>query len=288
MHGSIGGRTLAKRRTTRFITSVLLCALPCFHTFCESVEYRPWIGNYYEFEFRNSMLYQSYPAIACDSSLHHASSDDFFLSSSLSNAVDPSFSLEAEVVAAKTRKQCWGIDHFNLAGRLVWLDDISGDCITLTTGFVLTQTFDNSLSDISSFHHGTAEAEFFLSFGAETMWEDDDWVERWWGMTGIGIGDRGSPWLHGQYAYERRFCTNHEFLFRMNTLWGLGNNKIRIHDFHGYGSIQHQSIDLGIRYTYLIDFFGNASVDYSYRIYARNFPAQTHQILVSLLYTFGL
>lgn len=275
---------MVKRRT--FWVLILFC---CFQlTILEAIDYRPWIGNYYEFEFKSSLLYQTYPFVAVDSKLKKNNGNDFFLGGSLSNAIAPNFSLEVELVGARTRKQCWGVDHLNFSGKLVLLDDIVGDPITFTTGLNLIQTFDEASKDISSFHHSHEEAEFFVAFGSETAWIEEEWAKRWWALAGIGVGNQGSPWLHGMAGYEVRICKEHELLFQLNSLWGLGKNTIKIHDFKGYGPIQHQSIDLGLRYTYLIEFFGQTSLEYSYRIFARNFPARAHQVTLSLLYTFGL
>lgn len=251
-----------------------------------ATERQPWIGNYMEFEWRNSLRYQRYSFITSDSQFEHYSSQDFFLNMSLSNALDAQFSLEGEFVLAKTRHQR-GVDHLRFTGRYVWLDDVAGDDISLTTGLSFTYAFLRALRDISSFHHGRGEGELFISFGKEMALEEQ-WERRWWAVFGLGIAERGSPWLRGDLTYETRICMNHEWRAFVHTLWGLGHKKLHSDDFHGYGSIQHQSVDLGLRYTYLIDFFGSASAEYSYRVYARNFPAQTHQFLLSILYTFGL
>lgn len=263
-----------------------LCLLP---TFSWSLEYRPWIGEYLEFEWRNSLLYQNYNALAIDSSYKKRSSNDLFLTTDLSNVIAPDFSVEAELTLARTRKQSWGVDHFSLAGRYVWSDDVWGDPITVTTGFVFTQAFLSSLRDISSFHHGRSEGELFISLGKEVAIEGEEWVSRCWGMVAIGSAiQRRSPWIRSVVAYDHRICRLHEIGVFANTLWGLGFKTLDPEDFHGYGSIQHQSVDLGLRYTYILQYVGHLNLEYSYRIYARNFPAETHLLLLNFLYTFGL
>jgi hypothetical protein len=159
----------------------------------------------------------------------------------------------------------------------------------VTTGATFTQSFVSSLKDISSFHHGRSEAEIFLSFGREEPLElTMTWASRWWGVLGIGVAERGSPWVRGDFAYEYRASLESEWRFFVNTLWGLGHKYLHWHHFHGYGPIDHRSIDIGLRYTYLIEYVGHINFNYSYRVYAYNFPAHAHQVMIQFLYTFGL
>ncbi len=251
------------------------------------VDYHPWIGNYLEFEWNSTLRFQSFQKLAASSHHSHYASDDFFLTTSLALAAKPDFSLDIEATAARTRRQSGSIDQIRLNGRIVWLDDIVGDPITLTTGVGFIQAFDWSVKDISSFHHGRSEAEMFLSVGKEWA-EDDQWTSRTWAVAALGSAIRGSPWIRFDVAYAKRVKLCHEFELFAHTLWGLGRKQLHRDHFHGYGSIHHQSIDVGCRYTYLIEFFGSASIEYAKRIYAHHFPVQAHQISLSLLYTFGL
>ncbi len=255
----------------------------------EATEYQPWLGNYLEFEWRNSLLYQGFSFVSTGSDLKKYSTGDFFFCTSLSNALMPNFSIELEAVGARTKHQRGGqVDHLKAAGRYVWQDDLAGDPFTLTTGLAFSLAFKRSVHDLSSFHHGRGEAEFFLSAGKEWS-KGTEWESRVWGMWGVGGAlERGSPWIRFQLAYEKQFLCLHQFQGFMRSLWGLGHHSLPLHHFHGYGAVQHQSIDLGLRYTYVLEYFGSASLEYSYRIHARNFPAYVHHVLIQILYTFGI
>ena len=253
-----------------------------------ATEYQPWLGNFYEFELRTSGQYQGYTWLSSDSHLKKYYSNDVFLNVSLSNArPDPAIGTEVEITQARTRRQRGDIDQLKVTGRYVWQDDVAGDPLSLMTGLSYTQAFYYSLRDVSSFHHGFSNIELFISLGKENP-DESVWASRWWGMLAIGVAERGSPWFRLHLNYEKRWREKHEVKTFLSSLWGLGHKRLHPHHFHGYGSIQHQSIDLGLRYTYLLELYGSASLEYSYRIYARNFPAFTHQVLAQLLYTFGL
>lgn len=253
----------------------------------DATEMKPWLGNLYEFEFRPFLIYQGYSHLSTGSSSEKYSSNDLFLNLSLTNSVEL-FGLEAEILGAKTRHQKYDVDQIKLTGRAILQDDISGDPIGLIAGLSFIQAFRPSVYDVSSFHHGFSEAEIFLSVGKENSL-GMDWISRWWAIFALGTAaDRGSPWIRFDLAYEKVFGEKQEIRLFCNTLWGTGNKRLHLCDFEGYGPIQHQSVDLGFRYTYLIDYFGTASLEYSYRVHARNFPEYTHRVIAQVLYTFGL
>ncbi|MBA2367618.1 MAG: hypothetical protein H0V82_01165 [Candidatus Protochlamydia sp.] len=270
----------------RMINRILLILL--FFPWCvNSVEYEPWIGSYFEFEWRTVLRFQKFDHLACPNSLCKYRSNDLFLSTSLSVAVKPQFSLELEAVAASTRRQSGGIDHIRINGRYVWLDDIAGDPLTLTFGGGFIQGFNRSFKDKSSFHHGHSEVELFLSAGKECT-KGMRWISRGWGMLGIGCAEKGSPWIRFNASLANQIKKNQEIEVFARTLWGLGHKDLDPSSFNGYGSIQHQSVDIGITYRYWIEFFGSISLEYAKRVHVRNFPAEAHQLRLTLLYTFGL
>ena len=128
----------------------------------EAVEYQPWLGNPYEFETRFSAYYQGYQTVSSGSYFEKYSSNDLFLNFSLRNAnPDPPFGLEFEIMQAKTRKQHGQIDQLKLNGTYVWYDDVAGDQVSLITGVSYAQAFNYSLEDVSAFHHGLYNGEFF-------------------------------------------------------------------------------------------------------------------------------
>jgi len=269
-----------------------MCGRICFFLFLFSIfplfatEYEPWLGHIYEFEWRPSLIYQSYSPFS--SQRKRAPSRDLFLDISLCNSLpNPPIGLEIQTTQAWTKKQQGDLDQLKVTGRYVVQDDIIGDPLSLTIGCSYIQAFAKSLKDISSFHHGLYEQELFLSIGRETP-DETLWNSRWWGVFAAGIAEQGSPWLRFQLNYHQRHEEKHEIRGFFDSLWGLGKKKLGLSDFHGYGAVQHQSIDIGLRYTYLLKFYGSASLEYSYRIYARHFPAHAHHLLAQILYSFGL
>lgn len=273
------GPLLLKRLVSSLFT-VFICSQ------ASATEYQPWLSNLFEFEWRNSLLYQGYRSIASGSEIQREHADDLFMDASIANTI-PDIGLEIELRAASTRKQRGDIDQVKVTGRYIWLNDVEGDPLSVASGVSLIQAFRHSVKDISSFHHGKGECELFLSVGKETA-RKDYWDSRWWAVGAIGIADQGSPWLRLNMVYEKRWFVLHELRGFVNTLWGLGGHRLHRFRFDGYGPVQHQSVDLGLRYTYELEFFGSASLEYTYRVYGRNFPVHASCVLARLFYTFGL
>ncbi|MFQ5729509.1 MAG: hypothetical protein ACE5GN_04020 [Waddliaceae bacterium] len=250
-------------------------------------EWMPWTEKDLELYPKVDYLYQHYNTIHSSSGSKHRTADDHFFSLGLSGSYT-SWSAELETVFADTRHRSFGFDNFKLTGRYQWYNDIVGDPVSVTTGITLIKASKVALKDLSSFHHGRNEAEAYVSIGKENSCLDC-WISRGWAVLGIGVADHGSPWLRSRLAWEKNFQrTTHLRLF-LNALYGLGGNSLALTKaFGGYGSISHRSIDIGSCLSKVTDCWGAFRLQYSYRVYARNFPKCTSLLQISYLYPFGL
>lgn len=260
-------------------------ALFLFFNLAWTTEYKPWFGDQLEYELRSNLIYQHYSSLTSGSRTHHYPSDDLFFNLSLANSPYPEIDIEAEVMLAKTRHKSNFVDSVRLTGRYLWLDDVAGDPLSLTTGITLTNAFKGGLQDVSSFHHGLVEAEFHTAIGKEYS-SCEVWDNRFWLVGAVGIADRGSPWMRGDFEYDLRVVPTGEIKGFVHTLWGFGGQNLHLHHFNGYGPINHQSADFGLKYTHLLEFFGHLSLEYTYRAYARNFPSRAQRVALELLYEF--
>lgn len=259
---------------------IALLALP--GVLC-ATDLKPWLTPDMQFRYSVNELVQFYQTIETPNKCLRYHSVDSFTTLGLELS-GFSYSGELEVTIANTRRQFFGCDNIRFTARYQLLDDILGDFVSAVAGVTVTQAFTNSLHDPSSFHHGILEAEAHFSVGQESICLDT-WRTRWWGVAGIGCGDHGSPWLHGFAAWEINALDTRYFRIFAETLWGLGRNNFSF-PFRGYGSIRHQSVDLGGRFTYIFDIGAELSLEYSFRVYARNFPNHTNRFQLKFEYPF--
>jgi hypothetical protein len=261
-----------------------------------STELKPWLDTDFQIRAKGNALLQYYREVySPHESIRYHNLDQFYtLSGSVaipdlvSMDMNRGIGVELEMTLANTRRQHPNLDNIRLTGRYQFLDDIIGDPISLTAGLTVTQAFKNALFDISSFHHGLIEAEATIAFGKECSYSEF-WDSRWWGLLGCGIGDWGTFWLHGYAAWEKNWCDCHQLRFFMNSLYGFGQKNInRCDNFHGYGKIKHRSVDIGVRYSYFLDYGQSLSIQYAFRPYAYNFPTFNNTLEIAIIYPFGL
>ena len=166
------------------------------------------------------------------------------------------------------------------------MDDDIGDPFSLTMGLSLNRAWREAVNDISSFHHGRNEAFLHMAIGKQDI-QGSTWLSRWWGVVGIGTADRWTPWIVANAAYEWNQYDPHRLRLYVNSLWGCGTRKLDVCDFGGYGPLDHRSIDIGLYYSYELDYYGMLSIDYAHRVYARNFPDNANIVTLSYIYPFG-
>lgn len=253
--------------------------------FGDIFELRPWYRPYVQLHGILDYRFQSYRSVNASHTHGRYSSNDHFVDCTLSFAKEP-FSYQLEMEFANTKKRNFDWDHISAMGRYLWLNDDIGEPFSLVTGLTLSRAWREAVNDISSFHHGRNELFFHVSLGKQEI-KGSQWLSRWWAMWGIGIADRWTPWIEALAAYEWNRCEPHQFSLYINTLWGCGNRKLKVHDFGGYGPIAHRSIDVGFRYIYEFDCYGVITIGYARRLYAHNFPDNTNILTFSYVYPFG-
>lgn len=265
---------------------VLLFLLLTMTSLASATDLKPWFPRYLEFQSYFTYLHQQYCKVNEGTrSIYWRSKDDFY-SAGLELAYDD-FCGELEFTFSGTKRHHLGPDNAKATLRYQVLDDIIGDPVSLVAGVTVTQVFALSLKDISTFHHGGIEGEFHLSVGKECA-DWDVWSSRWWVVGGIGVGDHGSPWIHGEIAWEKNWCDRHRVRLYSVGIYGLGDENLDVFQFDGYGDIQHQSIDVGAMYRYTFDCEGSLSVGYAYRVHARNCPKEVNIYYVTYDYPFGI
>lgn len=254
----------------------------------ETTDLKPWFGNRYEAEIRATLLYQNYSSISIP---HHCSytrhEHDTFTTLSAAYPFKR-YCGEFEATTAHTRHQKSDWDNFRITGRYLWMDELDGDLLNLVTGITITEPYSRALRDVSSFHHGHIEGEANLSYGQiyRTPSHPDDLI-RWWNVFGIGIAEKGSPWLRGDAVCEYCVAEVHHIRGFINTLCGLGRSNLHTHHFKGYGPIKHKSVDVGVRYGFTIGNLGILSIQYARRVYAYNFPKNANLFSFEFYLPFG-
>jgi len=254
-----------------------------------ATEFSPWLPMKYDVNVRGALLGQAYSSLDAVCGNTHKPACDLFAFFSVDGAPCEDTDVEIEFVASDTRYKNFGFDAFKLTGRIQLMNDIPGDDpISLTTGLTISAVTKPALHDLSSFYHGRIQAEVHVAYGKEFECKQF-WASRTWAVVGLGLADAGSAWMRGNLIWEKNWWDLHRVKVFANSLWGFGKSRLNLsRHFKGYGSINHQSVDVGLGYAYVMPHRIELAADYSYRIYARNCPRGVSLFKVSYLYPLGL
>lgn len=254
-----------------------------------ATETLPWFGNIMEFEFRTTYSYEHYAHVTECDAFGDYSSNDQLLNLSLALSPVSQWNGEVELLVAHTRAQGFQVAHLRATGRYLWLDDVVGDPISLTTGLSLTVPVKTSQQDISLGYHGDVEVEGHVAIGREITC-CDTWLARAWVVGFAGIANIGSPWAGGEFAVEGNLCDTHRFRAFARGRCGFGDECLDVTQdpFQSYARIGHRNVDVGARYTYVMCCGSQLSVEYFQRIYSHNYPDNVHAIGVCYFWPFSL
>jgi|GEM_PF-6494410 len=172
---------------------------------------------------------------------------------------------------------------FSKAGaqiRYLLFEDVAGDLFSMVLGGQLLYVFQRRVHKATYHHHqaqANLRAEVGISIGKEsaTLYQ---WLHRFYGFLGIGLDDRGHPWVRPFLSQEIKVARRH--LLQLFAEGYVGLKSIVSH----YSTCcvkrrPRSAVDLGIGYTYLLTIWGALSIRYTHHIYAHAGTRQAHHSL---------
>lgn len=143
----------------------LFAALLLFPLFCGALEMQPWFGDVYEFHFLGTYSYSRFNKVQNGfpqlTSPFHAN----VIYLGLDFSPSPEWSLDTDLQFADTTQQSFNFRTAAIQARYLWLDDIVGDRVSLTTGANIRITNTSSLKDVSCPSYGNVDFEVNFSIG---------------------------------------------------------------------------------------------------------------------------
>lgn len=261
------------------VCSVLFCQV-------DATELMPWHGQIYSVDFNGSLLFQDYSQLDTRCGSRRPEFDGFYNLSAL-GVLREETTAEIELLVSDTRYRGFGLNALRLTGRYFWLNDIVGDPVSLVTGFTASKIFQASRRNVAIFDHGGIAGEAHVAIGKENSCEQF-WINRAWAVLGLGVADVGSPWLRANLVFERNWWNIHQLKIFADTIWGFGGKQLRIHPFRGYGSVNYQAIDVGLRYGFILPNNTFLGIAYARRVYGRNCPIHVNLVKFEINYPIQL
>lgn len=248
-------------------------------------EQSPWLDFPYEFHFTTAFAESYYSNIsnAIYQESKYKNSFNEHIQFNLDVTTLSSLEAELELEFFQTKATNFTLESVGFEVRKQVSDDIQGDLLSTTIGASFRFVPDHALSDPFVPYQGLLNFEANLVLGKEFD-QAFDWTKRGYLFLATGLANQGAPYLKANGVFEMHRMHNLFGVF-LNTYFGFGGrSKIDEKSFHGYGKIQHQSVDVGLRYKYLFDIYGSLSAEFSYRVYAFSFTK--NQTVLEIRYWF--
>ncbi len=285
MHGGARRRTVAQPRGNRLRK---YCFFLLFAISASALEVQPWFGDVYEFHLLSSYSYSRFTKVQGGRPQLTSPFNVNLMYFGLDFSPSPEWAIDTDLQFADTTQQNFNFRTAALQARYLWLDDIIGDKLSLSTGVNARFTPTYALHDISCPSRANLDFEANFSIGKEFE-ASDSWLVRLWGFGAVGQGNRGSPWVRGSIALETNCDDQHKL-----ALYAYGDNgygrhtHVYIDHFDGYAKVRCKSIDVGFRYGYRVGVWGTIRAEYARRVLAKAYPAQVNTFILSYLLPFSL
>ncbi len=275
-------------KNKKVILTVALC-MSSLSIYGSGFSINPWVDSFLNFDLDASFLYRKYNKVNGGYNPSSYSSNDRFTQLDVKGVVYPDVELEFLVEFADTRKQRLGTQSAGFQGRYQFLDDRRGDFLAWTSSFNIRYVSARSLQDVSCPYHSRLNFELGQSIGKEFDFSEVYSLNPYTFFS-IGQGIKGLPWIRSITAFEFLIKQLHTIAPFVDGYFGFGKtHKVNISSFFGYGTIFHQSVDVGFYYRF--DFskiWGSFSLYYAYRAYAKNYPSGANTFILYYKFPFSV
>lgn len=271
---------MRKSRTVfGFFLTIQFFSLSLFAT-----QLAPWFGNVYEFEPTVSYLHFHSRKIDMDEKTRHHRLWGNIETFSLMFTPMPEVSTEFEISGFNSREHEFGLEKTKGTARYLFLNDVAGDIVSVSSGISTSFIPRRSFHDISLMHHGYYETEIHGAIGKEFGFLGiSNFFSRAYFVSLLGVAERGCPWVREEAHFEELFQDICSLDLFCKAERGFGKHQIHhIHHFKGYGEIHYRTIDLGLGLNYNIDDFGLLYAKGLYRVNAKNAPKELYAFEVGL------
>lgn len=241
-------------------------------TLLYSLERKPWFADFLETRLVTEIEYNRYRYVDHAKEQFSSASNDKGVLVGLGMSPYMNWDCDVEIEFVNTPRQPFSYGNAAIQGRYLFLNDTIGDPVSLSAGVSVREVSARSVRDVSSPYHYYCNFELSGAIGKE--WDrGPNWLYRSYAWGALGMANKGSPWARSYLAVECNIQDRHQIALFGDGYFGFGNQKeVDTYNFHGYASIHHQSVDLGISYKYRFPLWGSLLFSYERRVYAFSFP----------------
>ena len=262
------------------------CSLPAL---AFSLDEKPWFGDVYEFRADAGFTYSYFNKVQGAVKQPSSPSNNYLAFGGFGFTLSESIDVDFDIEMARTPRQNFSFRSSAIQARYRFLDDIAGDPVSVVAGINFRGVGAKSVRDISSPYASYLNFELTTAIGKEHT-VGPSWSIRGYGLGALGMANNGYPWVRifGFFEGKSSMDTHRGGVFTEG-YFGFGKkNHVNIDHFHGWGNIQHDSIDVGAFYGYKFDLWGVLSIAYSCRVFAHNYPEYEQKATIRYEIPFSL
>ncbi len=264
---------------------LLLISLMFVETF--SLEKAPWFNEVYEFHFLSKYTFYRFNKINSALVQPDKISNNHLAHFNISFAPSLQWSIDSDLEFIQTPRQDFGFRSVAFQARYLFKDDILGDLLSIALGGNFRVVSSESLKDVSTLYHSDIDFELNLAFGKEFS-KLDYWRFRFWFYGAIGIANKGSPWIKGNFALEGNLDDKKKCSLFVDAMHGYGKKEfVDVFNFDGYAKIRQRDVNVGFKYGYRLNVYGTLSFEYKRRILAKRCPERVNFFSISYLIPFS-
>ena len=258
-----------------------------FPSLCRGLEVQPWFSDVYEFHFLENYAYSRFRSVQGGVPQLKNFFNSNVIYTGLEFCPSPEWSVDGDIQVADTTAMSFNFRSVAFQARYLWLDDIVGNPVSLSTGANFRVTSDAALRDISCPSHSNVDFEVNFALGREFDYSES-WQWRLWCFGALGQANLGSPWVRAIAAIETNIDETHKWDFYAIGSNGYGRHShVDTEHFNGYAKIRQKSIDVGVRYGYRMGVWGSLRWEYQRRVLAKACPQNVNTFAISYLLPFS-
>lgn len=232
----------------------------------------PWFGDVYEFRADSGFSYSYFNHVQGAITQPSHASNNYLVFGGMGFTPSEDIDVDLDIELARTPRQNFSFRSGAMQARYRFLDDISGDPVSVVAGFNMRGVGAKSVKDISSPYASYLNFELTAAVGKEHTYQST-WTLRGYGLAAIGLAVHGYPWVRAYGSFEGNYQDTHRGCVFTEGYFGCGGKEhVNVNHFRGWGYVQHDSIDIGVAYKYKFNLWGMLSIAYSCRVFAHNYP----------------
>lgn len=252
------------------------------------IDQQPWVGDVYEFRADTGFSYSYFNKVQGAKSQPSNPSNNYLVFGGFGFTPSEDIDVDLDVEMARTPRQNFSFRSGAMQARYRFLNDIAGDLVSVVAGFNMRGVGSKSVKDISSPYASYLNFELTAAVGKEHSFEST-WTIRGFALAALGIAVHGYPWMRVFGSFEGNYHDTHRGCVFTEGYFGCGGkDHVNVDHFHGWGGVQHDSIDVGVAYKYKFNLWGILSLAYSCRVFAHNYPEYEQRATIRYEIPFSL